>query len=459
LTPNTNINAPQSFRGHPRGVYVLASTELFERISFHGMQALLVLYLVGHILVGETPDKVWGLSGLRAGIESLVGPLSVQATAAQIFGLYIGFVFFLPILGGVIGDRFLGRVRAVSLGAGLMVLGHLSLAFDESFLIGLCFLMVGAGFLRGNLTPQIGELYARDDPRRPTAYQIYGSMVNLGAFVAPILTGAIGQAYGWHAGFASAAFAMSIALVVFLTGRRSLPEAAQPVQSPTDKPNRTGEGVRRDRQKILLLVMMVPLVTCFWVAQTQVWNTYNIWVRDHLEMHLGSFDIPIPWLQSLDGVAPLIALTPMLMFWRWQHRRGREPDEFGKLAIGAALFGLGTLLLALSSLVEGEAARIPLFWAIGFHVISNLGWLYFVPTAYAIYSRAAPLSVAATMFGVNSISISLGSVVSGRLGGFYEALSPPAFWGIHAIIVTAGGLALFLYGRAFKRILFSPRLD
>ena len=459
MTPDPQINSPQSFRGHPRGVYVLASTELFERISFHGMQALLVLYLVGHILVGETSDRVWGLSGLRAGIESVVGPLSVQATAAQIFGLYIGFVMFLPILGGVIGDRFLGRVRAVSLGAVLMVLGHLSLAFDESFLVGLFFLMLGAGFLRGNLTPQVGELYAQDDPRRPTAYQIYGSMVNLGAFIAPILTGAIGQVYGWHAGFASAAVAMSVALLVFLTGRRSLPEPAKPAGNLASVYQRTDAGMRRDRQKVLLLILMVPLVTCFWVAQTQVWNTYNIWVRDHLEMHLGSFDIPIPWLQSLDGVAPLIALTPMLMFWQWQHRRGREPDEFGKLAIGAALFGLGTLLLAVSSLVEGADIRIPLFWAIGFHLISNLGWLYFVPTAYAIYSRAAPVSVAATMFGVNSISISLGSVISGRLGGFYETLSPPAFWGLHAIIVTAGGLALLLYGRAFKSLLFSARLD
>jgi POT family proton-dependent oligopeptide transporter len=379
--------------------------------------------------------------------------------AAQIFGLYIGFVMFLPILGGIVGDRFLGRVRAVSFGAALMVLGHLSLAFDESFLIGLCLLMIGAGFLRGNLTPQIGELYAQDDPRRPTAYQIYGSMVNLGAFIAPILTGAIGQVYGWHAGFASAAVAMSIALTVFLMGRRSLPEATRARNTSAQMLDRTAAGVRRNRQKILLLVMMVPLVTCFWVAQTQVWNTYNIWVRDHLEMHLGAFDIPIPWLQSLDGVAPLIALTPMLMFWRWQHRRGREPDEFGKLAIGAALFGMGTLLLAMSSLVEGANIRIPLVWAIGFHLISNLGWLYFVPTAYAIYSRAAPVSVAATMFGVNSIAISLGSVVSGRLGGFYESLSPPAFWGLHALIVMGGGMALWLYGRLFKKILFSARLN
>jgi len=457
--PNSQTNSPQSFRGHPRGVYVLASTELFERISFHGMQALLVLYLVGHILVGDTADRVWGLPSLRSGIEAVVGALSVQAMAAQIFGLYIGFVMFLPILGGVMGDRFLGRVRAVSFGACLMVLGHLSLAFDESFLIGLCFLMTGAGFLRGNLTPQIGELYTQDDPRRPTAYQIYGSMVNLGAFIAPILTGALAQIYGWHAGFASAAVAMSLALIVFLTGRRHLPETTQARHLPAQMAERTRDGIVRDRQKILLLVMMVPLVTCFWIAQTQVWNTYNIWVRDHLEMHLGGFDIPIPWLQSLDGVAPLIALTPMLMFWRWQHSRGREPDEFGKLAIGAALFGLGTLLLAASSLVEGADVRIPLLWAIGFHIISNLGWLYFVPTAYAIYSRAAPVSVAATMFGVNSISISLGSVVSGRLGGFYESLSPPAFWGLHVLIVMGGGIALWVYGRVFKKILFSARLN
>lgn len=149
----------------------------------------------------------------------------------------------------------------------------------------------------------------------------------------------------------------------------------------------------------------------------------------------------------------------MLVFWRWQAGRGREPDEFGKLAIGCFIFAASTLWLAAGQLVTDAAGRTPFLWAIVFHLSSNLGWLYFAPTCNAFFSRAAPLAVTATMMGLYSLSTSLGSVVSGRLGGLYETMSAAQFWTLHAAVVAAGGVLILAYGALFRRRLFAARAD
>ena len=197
---------------------------------------------------------------------------------------------------------------------------------------------------------------------------------------------------------------------------------------------------------MLRLLALVPVAACFWVAQSQVWNTYNLWVRDHLELQVGAFAVPVPWLQSLDGLSPFICLPPMLMFWRWQAQRGREPNEFIKAAIGCFIFAASTLWLAAAPLVLDAHGRTPILWAVVFHLASNLGWLYFVPTMTALFSRAAPKPVNATMIGIYSLSVFLGSTISGRLGSLYETLTASQFWALHAAVVAGGGLIMLLVG-------------
>ena len=209
--------------GHPRGLVTVASTELWDRISFHGMQALLVLYMVEQLLLPGHVEHIAGFATARAIIESVTGPLSVQALASQIFGLYVGLVYFTPVFGGLLGDRVLGRTGAVTLGAALMTAGHFCMAFEQSFLLALLLLILGAGTLRGNLAPQLGELYSKEDRRRGIAFQIYGSAVNLGAFIAPLVTGILQQAYSWHLAFGFAGVGMLVGLVIYLLGRRDLP--------------------------------------------------------------------------------------------------------------------------------------------------------------------------------------------------------------------------------------------
>lgn len=424
---------------HPRGLWILAGTELWERISFHGMQALLVLYMAGELLLPGHIDRVVGFANFRAAIEEVTGPMSVEALAAQVFGLYTGFTYFTPVIGGAIGDRLLSRRSCVVIGGLLMTAGHFSLAFDQTFLLALLFLILGAGLLRGNLQPQVKALYAEGDRRSADAFQIYYVGINIGAFLAPIITGALATIYGWHIGFAFAGFGMLIGVVIYLAGQRLLPSDVRPDRSQgISAPMATG-----DRRRLTTLWLLWPLVICFWIAQSQVWNVYNLWARDHLDMRVGSFTVPIPWLQSIDGISPVVVMPIFLALWRWQASRGAEPTVITKMGIGCLIFGAGTTWLAAASLVSVDG-RAPVAWALAFHLLSNIGWLYFAPIALALYATKSPASLRGTMIGVNSLAVFFASIISGRLGGLYEAWSPSAFWMLHTLIVCAGGVVILL---------------
>lgn len=441
--------APGAILGHPRGLVILAGTELWEQLSFSGMQAVLVLYMVEHLLLPGHVDNILGFGAFRQGIEWVTGGLSTQALASQIFGLYVGLIYFTPTFGGWIGDRFLGRARSVTLGASLMTAGHFCMAFESSFLLALLLLIVGAGFLRGNLIPQVAELYAPEDHRRSVAFQIYFCMVSIGSFIAPLVTGALSVTYGWGAAFSFAGFGMFVGLVVYLTGRGALPAEPRRGADVIAKPPLSLD----ERRVVISLVAIVPILTLFWIAQAQIWNTYNIWVRDHVDLVIGNFHVPVPWLQSVDGLAPLVSLPVLLLFWRWQARRGSEPDEYQRMVLGLLIFGASVMLLAAGQWVTDASGKTPILLPVAFHFASNIGWLYFAPSANSLFAGTAPRSVRGTMIGIYTLSMFFGSIISGRLGGLYEHLSPALFWTIHASVAVAGGAVLWIIGIPLRRII------
>jgi proton-dependent oligopeptide transporter, POT family len=434
--------------GHPRGLFYVAGTELWERVSFHGMQALLVLYMVEYLLLPGHVENITGFASLRAVVERVTGPLSAQALASQIFGLYIGLVYLMPVFGGILGDRVLGRRRAVMLGALLMTAGHFCMAFERLFLTALFLLIVGAGALRGNLASQLGDLYSYSDHRRESAFQFYYAMLNIGAFIAPLVTGVLAQTYGWHYGFGFAGIGMLAGLVIYASGERYLPR----------DPIRGARAVRaklsaHERGVVLVMVLLLPVLTLFWVGQTQIWNTYNLWARDHVDLMIGRWKMPVPWLQAVDALAVPVLMLPLLRFWRWQATRSSEPNDVAKLAIGCLLFGAAIAWLAAGPLVADAAGKVPLAWALAYHFLSSIGYLYFAPIAVALFSRAAPASVNAMMIGIYYLSIFAGSTVSGRLGGLYERVSSAEFWLPHAGIVAAGGCVILLFAPRLRRML------
>src|SRR6266571_5962987 len=213
-----------NFLGHPRGLFYLAATEAWERFSYYGMTALVVLYMVNQLLLPGHVQHIFGFSGFKAAVESVVGPLSTQALASQIFGLYSGFVYFTPLLGGMIADRWIGQRTTVVIGALSMSAGHIAMGFDQSFLLALLLLVIGSGFLKGNISAQVGALYPpEDEARRTRGFVIFSTAINVGAVVGPLLCGFLAQVYGWHYGFGIAAIFMLLGLATYLYGYRYLP--------------------------------------------------------------------------------------------------------------------------------------------------------------------------------------------------------------------------------------------
>lgn len=442
-------NLPTRY-GHPKGLWVLAGTELWDRISFHGMQAMLVLYMAGELLKPGRIEKVIGFAQYRAVIEAMTGPLSDQAIATQTFGLYMALLTFFPLIGGWIGDRWTSRRTAVTLGALLMTGGHFSLAFDEFFLPALLLLILGAGLLRGNLKAQVKSLYAEGDRRLADAFQVYSFVVNFGAFIAPIVTGIVAKYYGWHAGFAVAGFGMLIGLVVYLVGAHNLPsDRAKAVAM-----ERTAL-TPKEKHNVIGLLMMWPVSLCFWTAQAQIWNVYNLWVRDHVNLMVGSFAVPVPWMQSLDGLAPAIFIPLVVWYWRYQAKRGTEPDIYTKMGIGCLIFAAAVVWLAASPLVANADGRAPLLWPVMFHLVSNLGAVYFSPVMLALFASRAPAAWRGTMLGIEALAASAASLLSGYMGGWYEVMTPTRFWMINAAIVGGAGLAVLILRGPLNRY-FGP---
>ena len=221
-TPATWPDANDLF-GHPRGLTFLFATEMWERFSYYGMRALLVLYMVKYLLQPENAENVIGLGALKQFYESIFGPLGVQPFSSHIYGLYTGLVYLTPLFGGILADRVLGQHRTILLGAALMAIGHFMMAFEPLFLLALTMLILGNGAFKPNMSAQVGSLYAPGDPRRDRAYSIFYVGINLGAFLAPLVCGTLGEEFGWHYGFTAAGVGMTIALAIYLYAMPELP--------------------------------------------------------------------------------------------------------------------------------------------------------------------------------------------------------------------------------------------
>lgn len=423
--------------GHPRGLAYIIFAEAWERFSFYGMQALLVLYLSGYLFRPAHIGAVVGIAGYRHMVEAIFGPLSTEALATQTFGLYAGFVYFTPVIGGWAGDRLLGRTPAVTLGAALMVVGHFLMAFEAALLLALMVLLIGCGLLKGNLAAQVGALYPRDETgRRDRAFSLYYLGVNLGAFLGPLVCGTLGEIYGWHYGFTAAGVGMAAGLLVYLSGRRWLPDDARRGQREAVQ-LRQGDG-----RIIATLLLILALTTLFWISQSQVWDTYPLWLRDRLDRLVFGHLVPVTWFQALDSLLVLVMAPVVLAFWRLQAARSTEPGDLTKIGIGCLVFGGAFLWLVLGqSIAPREGVFIG--WAVLFHLTCAIGYLYVVPIGLALFARTAPAAINALMVSIFYWGIFFGSIISGWLGRFYSTIPAAAFWGLHAAIVGAAG-ALFL---------------
>ena len=427
--------------GHPKGLFFLAFTEAWERFSFYGMTALVVLYMVDQLLLPGHVEHIVGFERFRAAIESVVGPLSPQALASQIYGLYAGFVYFTPVLGGLIADRWIGQRNAVVIGAILMSAGHLAMAFDQSFLIALALLVAGSGLLKGNISAQVGALYPLDEEsRRSRGFVIFSTGINVGAVCGPLLCGVLAQVYGWHYGFGAAGLCMLAGLATYLWGYCYLP-------ARVPKRRHEGRDLTAADWRVIAALLAVMLISIFQsVAFYQNANVLMVWMQEHVALAIGPITIPIPWFASIDPLASIVAVPPLLWLWRWQGSRGGEPGDLAKMGIGAGIAAASNLVLVLGILAAGGERLSPL-WPIVYCVGLGISFLYYWPTMLALVSRAAPAKVNATMMGIAFLSLFVSYMLIGRIGGFYEALGPLAFWAMHAAIGAGGMVLVLVFGR------------
>ena len=444
----------RTFLGHPIGLAYLSFAEAWERFSYYGMQALLVLYMGQRLLLPGHVENVAGFAPFRAAVESIYGPLSTGALASAIFGLYAGGVYLTPLAGGFIADRFLGRTATVTIGASLMAIGHFLMAFEVSFLAALACLLIGVGCFKGNIASQVGELYAPDDLRRADAFQIYMLGIQIAGIVSPLVCGTLGQEVAWHWGFGAAGVGMVFGLMIYLSGRRYLPREKR-VRS-TERAQRE-KLVAHEIKTVAVLALLVPVLAVASLGNMQIFNAYLVWGDAHFDLDFFGQKMPATWLISLDAILSTVTIVASVAFWRWWGTTHREPDETFKVAVGALVGALGPLVLALAALQAG-GGKVGLGWALAFHVLNDLGFANVFPVGLALFSRAAPSTLAGLMIGVYYLNLFLSNMMVGWLGGLLEKMSGASFWLLHAALVAAAGGIMLLFGLLFGRLL-APRSE
>jgi len=439
---------PELF-GHPRGLTFLFTTEMWERFSYYGMRSLLVLYMIKFLLLEDHFGNVIGLPPLKHALEAAFGPLDVQPLSSQIWGLYTGLVYFTPIFGGLLADRVLGQRRTVVIGAVLMAFGHFMMAIEQLFLFALLALILGSGCFKPNISTQVGGLYAAGDPRRDRAYSIFYVGINLGAFLAPLVCGTLGEGFGWHYGFTAAGVGMVIGLCIYLYALPLLPtdemhkvQAAHVARKPLDANER--------RAVLALLALFVPN-TLFWAAYEQMGNTIILWADAYtdrsIDAHLfgASAQVPTTWFLAVNPFM-IFAFTPFVVaLWARQAARGAEPPTITKMAYGC--FGVCAAYLIMVAAAwhaagGGAGGKASWLWLFAYFVVITLGELYLSPVGLSFVTKVAPARLISLMMGVWLATSFTGGFLSGYIGSFWSRMSKPEFFLLVAAVAALAGVMI-----------------
>jgi len=416
--------------GQPRGLTVLFLTDMWEQFSFYGMRALLVLYMTKRLGLG-------------------------QQNASMIYGLYAASVYFTPIVGGVVSDRWLGRRASVALGGGIMAAGHFMMAFPPLFYPALATIAVGNGLFLPSLPSQIDSLYAHDDPRRRSAYSVFYVGINIGAFLAPLIAGTLGETVGWHWGFGAAGVGMVIGLGVYLLGGRYLPEDRPRGQSgDTGVAGRSGLTRPQLIRRFGVLAAVAGCVVVFRGGYEQIGDTVALWSDNGVDRAiLGSLAIPASWFQSLNPLMVFL-LTPFYVRrWNRQAAKGREASSVIKMSMGAAVVGLAYLLMAVAAAwASAQGQRTSGLWLAALLVVLTAGELLILPVGLGLFGRLAPEGLSATTIALWFLAGFFGNLLAGWLAGYWSVISHAAFFALTSGVIFLAALLLRLLAGPARRM-------
>jgi len=470
------ITRPAELFGHPRGLTFLFTTEMWERFSYYGMRSLLVLYMMKFLLLSDHSGDVVGLASLKHALETVFGPLDVQPLSSQIWGLYTGLVYFTPIFGGLLADRVLGQRRTVVIGAILMAFGHFMMASERLFLFALLALILGSGCFKPNISTQVGGLYAPGDPRRDRAYSIFYVGINLGAFLAPLVCGTLGEGVGWHYGFAAAGVGMVIGLCIYLYALPLLPTdemhkaraqfplpgvpAALASRGAPNPPPLAGDGeLGAERRAVFALLALFVPNTLFWAAYEQMGNTIILWADaytdrslDPLRLFGSGAQIPTTWFLAVNPFM-IFAFTPFVVaLWARQAARGTEPPTITKMAYGCFGVCAAYLIMVAAALyagagggvgATGAVGKASWLWLFAYFVVITLGELYLSPVGLSFVTKVAPARLISLMMGVWLATSFTGGFLSGYIGSFWSRMGKPEFFLLVAGVAAAAGVMIW----------------
>ena len=494
------------FFGHPKGLSTLFFTEMWERFSYYGMRALLILFMTAPLAAG----------GL--GFDT--------AKAGAIYGTYVSLVYITSLPGGWLADRFLGQRRATLYGGVLIMLGHISLAIPSltTFYGGLGLVTLGTGLLKPNISTLVGELYAPEDERRDAGFSLYYMGINTGAFIAPLVCGWFAQSQqfrgilgsvglppesSWHWGFAMAAVGMFLGLVQYLAGWKHLGSAGMypaPAETPeaaaaqrrllriglaasvggaalvwllsrADILRITAQGVSNvlgvvllvttvaffawlflaarwtteERKRLVVVLVLFVAAIIFWSVFEQAGSTLNLFAQRGTRTEAFGFSFPPSWLQS---VAPflLVVLSPVFA-WIWWRLGPRDPSSPTKFTIGLVCVSLSFALLVYPAQFAEQGVRVSPLWLVGTYFLHTVGELCLSPVGLSAMTRLAPARIVGLTMGVWFLALSVGNYLGGRVGGLYESFSLPGLFGAVALFAAGAAVVLALLIRPIRRML------
>src|SRR5690554_2294750 len=430
MTDSHQLDKQKELFGHPVGLFVLFFTEMWERFSYYGMRAILVLYLVAESK-GANPGLGWS-----------------NAEALEVYGWYTMFVYVASIPGGWIADKFLGQKQSVLVGGVLLVLGHGILSFEVmwAFYSGLALIVAGVGMLKPNISTMVGGLYKSGDIRRDKGFTIFYIGINVGAFLSSLIVGYVGEVYGWHYGFGLAAIGMALGLIQYWVGQKHLKYVGNNTNKSIDPAEK--EAMKRpltkvEKDRIIVLFISFLLVIVFWGAFEQAGGLMNLYASEKTDRFLMGWEVPASWFQSLNALFIILFGTLVAGYWAKRKLKGKVSTSLFKMAFGLIIMGAGFFFMtgaAAQYQIDGASA---MYWLVLAYLLHTIGELCLSPVALSYITKLAPLKYASLMMGIYFAMTGFGNKVAGLLGESASDLGEyTVFTGIAVFCILFGVLVL-----------------
>ncbi len=433
----------KEFFGHPIGLYVLFFTEMWERFSYYGMRAILVLYLVG-----KTTDVNSGMGWS-------------QAEALSLYGWYTMLVYVASIPGGIIADKVLGQKKSVMLGGLILVAGHGILAVTElwAFYTGLGLIIVGVGLLKPNISTMVGGLYKQGDIRRDKAFTIFYIGINLGAFLASLVVGYVGEKIGWHYGFGLAGIGMLMGQSVYFYGQKYLTHVGNFIgdsKTVEGKKLQNSSLTKIEKDRIIVLLLSFLIVIVFWGAFEQAGGLMNIYTSEKTDRVL-SFSLPLigntvpaSWFQSLNAFFIIILGTGVASIWAKRKLKNKEASSLFKMAIGTMIMGFGFLFMTAAAAQFDTEGSSAMYWLVLAYLFHTIGELCSSPVSLSFITKLSPAKYSSIMMGIYFAMTGFGNKLAGILGESASELGEYTIFTGIAIFCMLFGLLIIVFLKKLK---------